>query len=780
MDDQASNPPMHATRVRVTGLVQGVGFRPFVWHLAEEEGLSGKVWNDAAGVLATVCGPEDAIIRFLSRLRAEAPPLARIDDIRSEPDTSVLDDAFAGFQIVTSIAGEVKTGIVPDAATCPDCLSETFDPMSRRFHYPFTNCTHCGPRLSIVSAIPYDRENTSMASFVMCSQCQAEYEAPADRRFHAQPNACPQCGPRVWIEQSGSEVGTSDPIKLIARRIEKGEIAAVKGIGGFHLAVDASNSQAVETLRTRKNRPRKPLAIMARDLDQVRTYCDVGEEEADLLTAAAAPIVLLKSKQNTALASGLAPGTDRLGVMLPSSPLHHLLMSELRRPIVLTSGNLSEEPQATENAEARETLGHIADAYLMHDRPIVNRLDDSLVRVSRSGKAVLRRARGFAPAPIRLGEELRQSSVPVLAMGGELKSTFCFLRNGQAIVSQHMGDLENRRTLEDFQKTLALYRRIYDFDPQLIAIDSHIDYLSTQLGHRLAAETGAELTEVQHHHAHFAACLAEAGVSPEDEASLAIVLDGSGLGTDKTIWGGELLVGGYKHFERVAHFRPVALPGGTAAIHEPWRNLYAHLQAAFGSDQAFEICDSVFGDRFAGRNLSILDRMIAKGLNAPLSSSAGRMFDAVAAALGVCAQRQSFEGETGLTLEAMARPFASDEEGYPIDIDGGETKIFTWKPLWATLLKDLQAGVDRGRISARFHVGLINALSKCSLQIAQEREVKRIVLSGGVMQNELLVDGLAERLRNTGMEVILPRELPANDGGISMGQAVIAAIRAEI
>ncbi|WP_298822666.1 carbamoyltransferase HypF [uncultured Roseibium sp.] len=780
MNSHASNPGIRATRVRFTGLVQGVGFRPFVWRLAEEEGLSGKVWNDAAGVLATVIGPDDAVLRFLSRLRAEAPPLARIDDIRSEPDTAPLDKALAGFQITTSMAGEVATGIVPDAATCPACLRETLDPAGRRFRYPFTNCTHCGPRLSIVTAIPYDRANTSMAPFVMCAQCQAEYEAPADRRFHAQPIACPQCGPRVWIEQAGNEVGTTEPIKLIAQRIAKGEIVAVKGIGGFHLAVDASNDKAVDTLRARKKRPRKPMAIMARDLDQVRAYCDVSKEEADLLTSAAAPIVLLEPKQETGLASGLAPGTDRLGVMLPYTPLHHLMMSELSRPIVLTSGNLSEEPQAIENTQARKSLNQIADAYLMHDRAIMNRLDDSVVRVSRSGNAVLRRARGLAPTPIRLAEVLKQSSVPVLAMGGELKSTFCFLQNGQAIVSQHMGDLENRRTLEDFQKTLTLFRRMYDFDPQLIAIDSHSDYLSTQLGRRIAAEAGAELTEVQHHHAHFAACLAEAGVPPNDDASLAIVLDGSGLGTDKTIWGGELLVGGYRHFERVGHFQPVSLPGATAAIREPWRNLYAHLQAAFGSEEALKVCNGILNDRFTDRNLSILDRMINMGLNAPLSSSAGRMFDAVAAALGVCVERQSFEGETGLALEAMARPFASNEEGYPIDINGAEAKVFTWKSLWTALLEDLQAGVDRGRISARFHISLIDALARCSIQIAQERGMKRIVLSGGVMQNELLLDGLEERLRSKGMEVILPRELPANDGGICLGQAVIAAIKAEV
>ncbi len=765
------------TQVRVKGLVQGVGFRPFVWRLAQEEGLGGHVLNDAEGVLAEIWGEPGQTNRFLKRLKTEKPPLSRIDEVLTETLPAEMAIPGDAFQIVSSVSGDVATGIVPDAATCPDCLTEVFDPADRRKDYAFTNCTHCGPRLSIVNAIPYDRATTSMAPFLMCPDCQAEYDNPADRRFHAQPNACLKCGPTLWCERDGKKVDTPDAIRWTAEQLTAGKIIAIKGIGGFHLAVDATQFEAVDLLRQRKRRPHKPLALMVRDIEQARGFCEVSDAEAALLSDPAAPIVLLRTLKTVTvggLADGLAPGQDQLGVMLPYTPLHHLLMAEIKRPIVLTSGNLSEEPQVINNDEAAAKLGTIADGFLMHDRDIINRLDDSVVRVSASGPATLRRARGYAPAPIELHEAFR-AAPSVLAMGGELKSVFCLIRDGQAILSQHMGDLENRPALHDFRKNLTLYKQIFQFTPNVIAVDNHPDYLSTQDGLALAAETGATLVKVQHHHAHLAACLAEARIPPGEDTSLAIVLDGSGLGTDGTIWGGEILYGGYRSFKRIAHFAPLPLPGGSAAIREPWRNLVVHLRAVLGSDYKMQLKGTELGDRLAAKNAPVLEQMIDKRINAPLTSSAGRLFDAVSAALGLCFDRQTYEGQTGATLESMARPFVDGETGYPVAQTENGPAIFSWAPLWQALLSDLKSGVLPGQISARFHNGLIEALSNLAAELTGRHQCRRIVLSGGVMQNALLADGLYHRLRERGLDVLLPLETPANDGGLALGQAVIAA-----
>jgi len=760
--------------VRVKGLVQGVGFRPFVWRLAQDERLSGHVLNDAEGVLAEITGAPEAADRFLKRLSAECPPLARIDDIITFDLPGPTGTPSDGFEIVSSVSGEVATGIVPDAATCPDCVREIVDPSNRRFGYAFTNCTHCGPRLSIINAIPYDRAKTSMAAFLMCDDCQGEYDNPADRRFHAQPNACPVCGPELWCEEGPHRVDTQDPISWAVQRLKAGDIIAVKGIGGFHLAVDATNTEAVMRLRARKNRPDKPLALMARDVAQIRRFCVVETAEEKLLADRAAPIVLLKTADVSLLAEGLAPGQDRLGVMLPYSPLHHLLLNEMDSPIVLTSGNLSEEPQVIDNEDARSKLSRIAGGFLMHNRAIVNRLDDSVVRLGTSGPAFLRRARGYAPAPLRLHEAFG-AAPKILALGGELKSTFCLLRDGEAVISQHMGDLENRLALEDFKKNIDLYQEIYKFEPDLIAVDCHPDYLSTQVGKDLAKETGLDLVEVQHHHAHLAAALAEAGIPPGEDRSLAIILDGSGLGTDGSIWGGELLTGGYSGFHRAGHFLPVALPGGASAVREPWRNLVAHLRAAFGPGYQTMLEGTGLPKLLKDKNLPVLDQMIDKGLNAPLSSSAGRLFDAVAAALGICPDRQTYEGQTGSVMEALARPFLETESSYPVHVTGDDVTILSWRPLWEALLADLKKGEAVGRISARFHLGLIECLAETAARIAKAERVERIVLSGGVMQNSILHDGLAARLTEHGLKVLIPRTLPANDGGLCLGQAAIAA-----
>ncbi len=763
---------MSGRRIRVRGLVQGVGFRPHVWRIARAEGLSGSVRNDGEGVEIEAWGDAGALSRFTRRIGAEAPPLARIDAIESEG----LDGAApeGPFRIAESARGGIATGIVPDAATCPACLADILDPANRRYRYAFTNCTHCGPRLSIIRAIPYDRATTSMSAFDMCPACQGEYEDPGDRRFHAQPNTCPDCGPRLWLEDRDGAVTAGDAIDETARLLREGNIVAVKGIGGFHLACDAMSEDAVVELRRRKQRYGKPFAVMARDTAMIARFARFGEEEVRWLEDATAPIVLVEAAGEP-LAAGVAPGHDLIGAMLPYTPLHHLLMRALEGPIVLTSGNRSDEPQVIDNDEARRRLAAIADHWLMHDRAIVNRLDDSVMRIDRTGPVVLRRARGFAPAPLRLDPTFADRP-PVLAMGGELKATFCLLRNGEAVLSPHLGDLEEAATHADYRASLALYRQIFGFDPEIIAVDRHPDYLSSQWGAKLAAESGARLVPVQHHHAHLAACLAEHGVPAGEGRSLGIILDGLGLGDDGTIWGGELLLGGCDGFERAGHFLPVAMPGGAQAVREPWRNACAHLRAAFGEDMAAVIAGTDFAAFLAGKPLAVVERMIATGLNSPLASSAGRLFDAVAAVMGVCRERQSYEGQAAMEMEALARPFMSEETAYPFERLQGARLMLAWAPLWRALLADLAAGSPPGRMAARFHLGLAAAVADAAVAIAENAGVQRIVLSGGVMQNRLLSESLSHRLSAAGYDVLTHRHIPANDGGLAVGQAVIAAL----
>ena len=765
--------PIVGRVVRVRGLVQGVGFRPHVWRLATETGLSGHVLNDGAGVAIEVWGAGGALDAFLARLTSEAPPLARIDAV----EWQALEGPGPGgeFRIEISAGGSISTGVVPDAATCPDCLAEIFDPGNRRFGYAFTNCTHCGPRLSIVRSIPYDRAKTSMAVFAMCEDCTREYQDPADRRFHAQPNACPVCGPRLWLEDGKGTVDVEDPVAETARHLKDGAIVAIKGIGGFHLACDATSDQAVSELRRRKRRAAKPLAVMAKNASQIRRFCSVSEEEEKLLEARSAPIVLLRNG-GEALSEGIAARQAQTGFMLPYSPLHHLLMAALDRPIVLTSGNLSDEPQAIDNDDARERLSGIADTWLMHDRDIVNRLDDSVMRLDATGAQILRRARGLAPEPLPLADVFGDSP-PVLAMGGELKSTFCLLKDGQAIPSQHLGDLEEAATHSDYRKAIRLYRDIFRFDPAVIAVDLHRDYLSTQWGEALAEETGAKLVRVQHHHAHLASCLAEHRVEPVDDLTVGIVMDGLGLGTDGTLWGGEFLLGGYRGFERAGHFLPVALPGGAQAMREPWRNAIAHLVAAFGDAWRRRVADTPFAAMLEGKQTGVVEQMIAKGLNAPLSSSAGRLFDAVAAMLGICADRQHYEGQAAMEMEALAVDHMESAGDYAVaSEEANGATVLSWGALWEALLEDLGRGAEPGVIAARFHAGLAAALGDTAIRIARSAGTGRIAMSGGVMQNRILAETLHARLTRDGFDVLVQSRVPANDGGLSLGQAAIAAL----
>ncbi|MES0881137.1 carbamoyltransferase HypF [Roseibium sp. SCP14] len=760
-------------RVRVKGLVQGVGFRPFVWKLARDLSLSGYVLNDGRGVLIEVCGSAVAVGTFLDRLSDDLPVLARIDQIEL---AEISGDLHAGeFLIQESHESEVATGAVPDAATCPECLAEVLNPADRRHGYAFANCTHCGPRLSILRHIPYDRTSTSMADFPMCEECRAEYENPEDRRFHAQPIACPECGPKLWFETSGGEAVSGNPVAAAANRLHAGEILAIKGLGGFQIAVDAGNERAVEELRRRKLRPDKPLALMARDLHQIRSYCHLSDEEADLLESSAAPILLLQ-KDGEQLAHGIADGHDRLGFMLPNTPLHHLLLGQLDRPIVLTSGNLSENPQETDNDQARRGLEGIVDGLLMHDREIVNRLDDSVLRLDGSGPTVLRRARGLAPVPIHLPQTFA-AAPKVLAMGGELKSAFCLLNGRNAVLSQHIGDLEDAATFADYKKMLRLYCDLYQFRPQIVAVDCHPQYLSTTHGKALAKEFGAKLVDVQHHHAHMAACLAEQqNPMVLSHPVFGCILDGLGWGEDGTVWGGEFLKGNLSGFTRLGHFRPVPLPGGNAAVREPWRNLAAHLHTTFGPDYLDRLHGTRLRDAVQAKPLELLNRMIERGVNAPLSSSAGRLFDSVAAALGIRFDCQSYEGQAAMLLETLARPHMRTEQGYPFQVSTSLPVVISFQELWMALIGDLKSSVSAGRIAARFHLGLIDGLVS-ALEQSGARPADRIVLSGGAFQNAILRDGVTSRLKASGHEVLNQTLVPANDGGLALGQAVVAAAR---
>ncbi len=772
---------MHGEKIRITGTVQGVGFRPFVWRLARECKITGNVCNDSQGVLIEAWGEAGSLREFAVRLRHEAPPLARIETIVH----TALDDVHeiaVGFQITGSHKGEVQTAIAADAATCPDCLAETLNPDDRRFRYPFTNCTHCGPRLSIINAIPYDRANTSMKAFTMCGQCQAEYEDPADRRFHAQPNACPVCGPQIWLEDGNGQLleamPNSDLIETAAQLIAQGSILAIKGLGGFHLACDAGNEEAVMRLRQRKHRYRKALALMACNIEMVQRYARVTDQEAALLRDKAAPIVVLNA-QGERVAASIAPGQTNIGFMLPYTPLHHLLMQSMPRPIVMTSGNRSDEPQSIDNTEAHQRLGQIADYYLLHDREIVNRLDDSVLQISAGQPRLLRRARGYAPESIRLPQGFNTRS-HILAMGGELKNTFCLLKEGRAILSPHIGDLQEAASQHDYRHLLGLYRQLFGFQPQRVVVDKHPGYLSTTLGYDLAEREAIPSVAVQHHHAHIAACMADNQRPLDAEKVLGIALDGLGYGDDGTLWGGEFLLADYTEYQRLAHFQPFPLLGGTQAIHEPWRNTLSQLQTAWD----WQRIEAEFGSldiiRFLNtKPLENIKRMVDQNLNTPMTSSCGRLFDAVAAAIGVCRERVSHEGEAAQALESLATPHFQREapHRYPYKFSNGENRVLCWQPLWQALLKDLQQGQSAATISARFHQGVAHAIAESAQKLCIQNSLNTVVLSGGVFQNRLLLESITERLEVAGIQVLSPINIPANDGGIAFGQVVIAAAK---
>lgn len=785
----STNEASHGTAIRIRGLVQGVGFRPTVLRLASARGFEGDVCNDSDGVLIRLAGGLEAAGQLVADIKVHCPALARIDEVEFQP--TYLPDTMHPFKIAPSREGSMRTEIAPDAATCPDCLAEIRDPSARRFRYPFTNCTHCGPRLSIICDAPYDRARTTMAQFALCPDCRAEYENPYNRRFHAQPIACPICGPHVSIEVAGHArhvvEESKDAIAVAAQRLLAGDIVAIKGLGGYQLACDATNVEVVLRLRRGKARDAKPFALMARDLSVIERYAHVGAAERLALTNVAAPIVLLDSAGKHELPESIAPGLSRFGFMLPSTPLHHLLFETIDVPLIMTSGNHSGEPQIIDDEAARAGLDGIADFFVVHDRAIAMRLDDSVVQIAAGEPRLLRRARGFAPAPIRLSSVFRHAR-SLVGMGSELKNSFCFLRGNEAILSPHIGDLEDAECLRDLEENLALYRHLFDHRPQAVAVDLHPDYLSTKLGREFARREGLPVVAVQHHHAHVASVMAEHHLDDDQGQVLGLVLDGLGFGDDGTFWGGEILLCTYRDYQKLGCLKPVGLPGGASAMREPWRNTLAHILAAMDwtrFEQRFVRLP--FYEFLQAKPLKPVMTMIEHGLNTPMASSCGRLFDAVAAAVGICPDRVSYEGEAAMRLEALVTRecFAAleEEDAYPFAIlreAASAPLLIDPAPMWTELFGNLRDNVDTALISARFHKGLVQVLGNAVQRLRYEDPndiPRRIVLSGGVMQNRLLCEALVSRLEGDGFAVYLPSQVPSNDGGLSLGQAAIAAAR---
>ncbi len=750
-----------ARSLLVNGIVQGVGFRPFVYQLAARCGLTGEVANTSAGVTIHIEGRPEAIRRFEQALSQSPPLLARIVEIVSRPEAF---KHYTDFRITASRGDSaMATLISPDVAVCADCLSEMFDPADRRHRYPFINCTNCGPRYTIIDDIPYDRPKTSMRHFSMCARCQAEYDDPADRRFHAQPNACPVCGPKVTLrDKRGNEIRAEDPIREAAGLIRQGRIVAVKGLGGYHLAVDAAQPDSVARLRRRKRREEKPFAVMSADLDAIRTYARLGPEEETLLASIARPIVLLAKRDPFPLAAEVAPGNRFVGAMLPYTPLHHLLLAEGFAALVMTSGNLSEEPIAIDNAEAITRLAEIADLFLTHDREIYLRSDDSVVRRAAGETRFMRRSRGYVPVPVFL----KNPFPPVLACGAELKNTVCLTKSAQAFISQHIGDLENLATYEFFRKTIAHLQRILNVRPALIACDLHPDYLSTRFARE---QTELPVIAVQHHHAHIVSAMAEHHL---EEPVIGVACDGTGYGPDGTVWGGEVLVAEAGGFERAAHLACVAMPGSAAAIKEPWRMAVSYLEDAYGD--AWPDLDLPLLREMDESKSRIIREMIAKRVNSPLTSSLGRLFDGVAALAGIRG-KVTYEGQAAMELEMAATDEPS--EAYEFAVEGQTPIRILPAPVIRGVVQDLGHRIPLPVISARFHNTVVRMLTEICARIGSERQLKRVVLSGGVFQNARLLSGLIPALTSRGFEVYSHRLVPTNDGGIALGQAVAAAAR---
>ncbi len=803
-------------QLRFSGTVQGVGFRPTVARVARRLGLRGRVHNDGEGVTVTLAGGADG---FLEALMAELPPLADVRGVRRAPAPTDALSGLEGFVIDPSVGGAPQAAVAPDAAMCDACRAEVRDPFSRRYRYPFASCTHCGPRFSVVRQIPYDRASTTLADFPLCPACGDEFEDEGARHYHAQTTACHVCGPTARLERGDGRpyppcsLSMMDEVDAVCSLLMKGEIVAIKGIGGYHLCCDATNVDAVARLRERKRRPHKPFALMARDQDVLRAHALLDEAGEAALRSREAPIVLLERRvdpEETPVAEAVAPDQRTLGFMLPMTPLHELMLIRMDRPIVCTSGNVTHEPQVIEDDDARERLGGrgghhpvIADWLLTHDRPIANRVDDSVVRVVAGELRVLRRARGYAPRALPLPPGL-EGAPPILALGAELKSSVALGRADEVVLSQHLGDLEDLRAFAAWQDALDLLTRLWEHQPRALAVDLHEGYRATEVGRGLAQARRLPLLHVQHHHAHLAAVLAEHGVPAGGEPCLGIALDGLGMGADGTLWGGEIFATTYTHFERLATFKPVAMLGGDKASREPWRNLYAHLRGTSGFGQAtLAELRRDYGALPAlalldGKPTKLLDQMLESGTQAPLASSCGRLFDAVAAALGIFPEHITFEAQAAMALEnaitpealAAARAEAARGEVYPVGLPtmaeesaSPGLSYFEWRGLWNAILGDLSVDTPRALIAARFHVALAEALRSAAERLrtrrakAEEPLASTVALSGGCFQNATLLEETERRLSADGWRVLSPREVPPNDGGIAYGQAVVAAAR---
>ncbi len=749
-------------KIEITGVVQGVGFRPFIYQLAVAHKLTGNVCNTSGSVEIEVEGPLSAIESFIKDIPIKVPAAAVIKTLDSWEIPEVHDEKFT---ITKSKSREDEYQLLsPDLATCPECRKEIFDKADRRFGYAFTNCTNCGPRFTIIDDIPYDRPLTTMRGFKMCPICQHEYEDPADRRFHAQPNACPVCGPHLTLlDKNGNKI-EDDPIKNGALLLKQGQILAIKGLGGFLLACNALDNAANQKLRERKHRPVKPFAVMMKDIATVKEYCHVNKDEEELLTSTAAPIVLLKLREKKKLAEMVAPGLSELGVMLPYTPLHHLLLQETDLPLVMTSGNITEEPIVSQNDEALKELSSIADYFIIHNRDISRRYDDSVTAVYAGTKRLIRRARGYAPFPVTLSEKTAQ----ILACGSDLKNTFCLTRDNYAFVSQHIGDMENEKANTSFEKTIDDYKRIFRIDPKTIACDMHPNYYSANYGRDYAEEKKLKLIEVQHHHAHIASVLAEHGIN---EKVLGVALDGTGYGTDGKIWGFEFLNADLAGFERVGHLEYMPLPGGDAAVKNPIRIGAAYLYKTLGEIPA----DIPALKEMTDYEKSILCTQIVKHINTVDTSSCGRIFDAVSAILGLCSHA-TFEAEAAIALEEAAKKSYVRNDSYQIDteiVDG--CRVLRIGNLLKEILKDMRDGISVNDIAMKFHISVKDCIVYNVKGLLKDNYLSKAVFSGGVCQNKLLLSMLLEDLKQEGIEVLTNEILPANDGCISLGQAAVAS-----
>lgn len=749
----------------IKGIVQGVGFRPFIHKLVQNYNLSGWVLNSNQGVEMDVEGKTEELNNFISDIKDKLPPLARIENIEVNQLPLI---GYKGFSIKKSITKE-ENGFVlvsPDISICEDCLQELFDPRNQRFRYPFINCTNCGPRFTIIKDIPYDRGKTTMKVFEMCPQCQSEYENIEDRRYHAQPNACADCGPQVSLYQNKRKLESVDPIEKAVKLLKEGKIGAIKGLGGFYLACDATNNKAVAKLRRLKNREAKPFAIMSFNLEKIKKYCKLGKKEEEWLINRARPIVLLKKKEDSLISSSVAPRNNYLGVMLPYTPLHYLLLKDNFTALIMTSGNIADQPIIGDNQEALEKLDRTADFFLLYNRDIFNRCDDSVLKIINGDNMFFRRSRGYVPYPIILDFKLKE----VLALGGELKNTISFSKENYVFLSQYLGDLKSVETLSFLKKSIASLKKMFRINPEIIACDLHPDYLSTQYAEEIGAKKGLKVVKVQHHHAHIVSCMVENNIK---EKVIGVAYDGTGYGDDGKIWGGEFLLCDLKEYLRVGHLKYCSLPGGDKAIMEPWRMTYSYLYSIYGPKA--KTLDINFIQRMDYDKLSIIEKMIDKNINSPLTSSCGRLFDAISSLIGI-RDEISYEGQAAMELESFCASGIKERYKFCIYKEGMEF-IIDPQEIFIEIIKDLKEGIDKKIMAAKFHNTVAEFTLNLCGKIRENSGINKIALSGGVFQNKYLTEKVVSLLEDKGFKVYTQSKVPPNDGGISLGQAVVAGLR---